>query len=145
MHRRKDLYGDDADVFRPERWLDTDEGKGLRMGWEYLPFSGGPRVCPGRMCLSLSLYLSKHLAPSSLSTFSTSYQTTPKKIGANFLRQLENFALTEVSYLTIRLMQEFRRLESRDPAPWREHLTLVCTNLGGCKVALFPSEDEMDV
>lgn len=48
MHRRKDLYGEDADTFRPERWLDTEEKKGLRMGWEYLPFSGGPRVCPGR-------------------------------------------------------------------------------------------------
>jgi cytochrome P450 len=48
MHRRRDLYGEDADVFRPERWLDTEGQRGLRMGWEYLPFSGGPRVCPGR-------------------------------------------------------------------------------------------------
>lgn len=42
MHRRKDLYGDDAEDFRPERW-DT-----LRPGWEYLPFNGGPRICLGR-------------------------------------------------------------------------------------------------
>ena len=48
LHRRKDVYGEDADLFRPERWLDTEERKGLRMGWDYLPFSGGPRVCPGR-------------------------------------------------------------------------------------------------
>lgn len=48
IHRRKDLYGEDADVFRPERWLDTEDQKGLRMGWGYLPFSGGPRVCIGR-------------------------------------------------------------------------------------------------
>lgn len=48
MHRRKDLYGEDAGIFRPERWLDTEEQRGLRMGWDYLPFSGGPRVCPGR-------------------------------------------------------------------------------------------------
>ncbi len=45
----------DADIFRPERWLDTDEKKGLRMGWDYLPFSGGPRVCPGRKYLPLTL------------------------------------------------------------------------------------------
>ena len=42
MHRRKDLWGDDAEVFNPERWL------GRRPGWEYLPFNGGPRICPGQ-------------------------------------------------------------------------------------------------
>ena len=45
MHRRRDLYGDDADDFRPERW--TDDG-GLKPGWEYLPFNGGPRICIGQ-------------------------------------------------------------------------------------------------
>ena len=45
MHRRKDYYGEDADEFKPERWLGE---KGLRPGWEYLPFNGGPRICLGR-------------------------------------------------------------------------------------------------
>ena len=45
MHRRKDIYGDDADAFRPERW----EGDSLKdIGWAYLPFNGGPRLCLGR-------------------------------------------------------------------------------------------------
>lgn len=48
MHRRKDLFGEDAEEFKPERWLDHGEHKGLRVGWEYLPFNGGPRVCIGR-------------------------------------------------------------------------------------------------
>lgn len=48
MHRRKDLYGEDAEDFKPERWLDEGERKGLRVGWEYLPFNGGPRICIGR-------------------------------------------------------------------------------------------------
>ena len=48
MHRRKDLYGDDAEDFKPERWLDQGERKGLRVGWEFLPFNGGPRICIGR-------------------------------------------------------------------------------------------------
>lgn len=42
MHRRKDLYGEDAEEFKPERW------ETLRPGWEYLPFNGGPRICIGR-------------------------------------------------------------------------------------------------
>lgn len=50
MHRRKDLYGADADMFRPERW-DPNEDNGVSLkniGWGYLPFNGGPRVCLGR-------------------------------------------------------------------------------------------------
>jgi len=46
MHRRKDIWGDDADQFKPERW------DGRKMDWSYLPFSGGPRICLGRECFS---------------------------------------------------------------------------------------------
>lgn len=42
-HRRKDIYGEDADIFRPERW-----GEGKARGWDFLPFNGGPRICIGR-------------------------------------------------------------------------------------------------
>lgn len=42
MHRRKDIFGDDADEFNPDRW------ETVRPGWAYLPFNGGPRVCPGQ-------------------------------------------------------------------------------------------------
>ena len=42
MHRRKDIWGEDAHEFRPERW----EGK--KVGWEFLPFNGGPRICLGQ-------------------------------------------------------------------------------------------------
>ena len=46
MHRRADIFGDDALKFRPERWLDSENS--LRPGWGYLPFGGGPRVCIGQ-------------------------------------------------------------------------------------------------
>lgn len=48
MHRRKDLYGADAGFFRPSRW-EADSRPNLKaIGWGYLPFNGGPRICPGR-------------------------------------------------------------------------------------------------
>jgi cytochrome P450 len=46
MHRRTDIYGEDALDFRPERW---EDGKLSRdVGYGYLPFNGGPRVCLGQ-------------------------------------------------------------------------------------------------
>jgi cytochrome P450 len=42
MHRRPDLWGPDAEKFRPERW------ESRKHGWEYLPFNGGPRICMGQ-------------------------------------------------------------------------------------------------
>ncbi|KAK0988782.1 hypothetical protein LTS01_009051 [Friedmanniomyces endolithicus] len=97
MHRRKDYFGDDANEFRPERWLDDPETgkKGLRPGWEFLPFNGGPRICLG-----------------------------------------QQFAINEASYTTVRLCQAFQTIESRDPGPWVEALTLTAVNLNGAKVVL---------
>lgn len=53
MHRRQDLYGEDAEDFRPERW-ETLSPK----DWKYMPFSGGPRVCLGEeMALITATYV----------------------------------------------------------------------------------------
>ncbi|KAH8820366.1 cytochrome P450 alkane hydroxylase-like protein [Xylogone sp. PMI_703] len=40
--RRHDLWGEDADEFKPERW------EGRKLGWDFVPFSGGPRICLGQ-------------------------------------------------------------------------------------------------
>jgi len=45
MHRRTDIYGEDALEFRPERWAPEEN---LRPGWGYIPFNGGPRICIGQ-------------------------------------------------------------------------------------------------
>ncbi|KAH7346609.1 cytochrome P450 [Rhexocercosporidium sp. MPI-PUGE-AT-0058] len=92
MHRRKDIYGPDAEEFNPDRW---DEG--LRPGWAYLPFNGGPRICVGQI-----------------------------------------FALTEASYTTVRLLQEFSGIEDRDGTPWEESLSLTVASAKGVMVALTP-------
>ena len=49
MHRRPDLYGMDAELFRPERWEEDlpMNGDPVNARWGYLPFNGGPRKCLG--------------------------------------------------------------------------------------------------
>ncbi|KAG9096423.1 hypothetical protein FRC06_008676 [Ceratobasidium sp. 370] len=49
MHRRKDLWGPDADEFDPERWLDERMRKYVTPNpFIFLPFSAGPRICLGQ-------------------------------------------------------------------------------------------------
>ncbi|PYH46489.1 cytochrome P450 [Aspergillus saccharolyticus JOP 1030-1] len=94
MHRRVDLYGPDANEFRPERWEDGTLQRQLR--WGYLPFNGGPRICIG-----------------------------------------QRYALTEASYVLVRMVQEFRRLESRDHGPWEESRGLTLCSRNGTLVGLI--------
>ncbi|KAI9815253.1 MAG: hypothetical protein M1827_002733 [Pycnora praestabilis] len=92
MQRDKDIWGEDADEFRPERWED------MKTGWHYIPFSGGPRICPG-----------------------------------------QQIALTECAYVLVRLMQNFRAMENRDPEmAFIEQSRLTVESRNGVKVALIP-------
>jgi cytochrome P450 monooxygenase len=43
QQRNREYWGEDADDFRPERFLE------LKPFWEFVPFSGGPRRCPAQM------------------------------------------------------------------------------------------------
>ncbi|KAJ5752808.1 Cytochrome P450 E-class CYP52 [Penicillium odoratum] len=45
IHRLRSLYGEDANEFRPERWLDHELED---IGWGFMPFHGGPRICLGK-------------------------------------------------------------------------------------------------
>ncbi|KAF7303478.1 Cytochrome P450 monooxygenase [Mycena indigotica] len=49
MHRRKDLWGADAEEFDPDRFLD-DRVKNtiLKNTFQFLPFNAGPRICLGQ-------------------------------------------------------------------------------------------------
>ncbi|KAL8387205.1 hypothetical protein RB595_010079 [Gaeumannomyces hyphopodioides] len=94
MHRRKDIFGPDADEFRPERWDD------LRVSWEYLPFSGGPRICIG-----------------------------------------QQFALTQMSYVVFRIIQNFESLEPVDSGPLLIDLSIISLMKNGCKVKMTPVRD----
>ncbi|KAI1413298.1 cytochrome P450 monooxygenase [Hypoxylon sp. FL1857] len=49
IQRRPDLYGMDAEMFRPERWNEEPlcSRDATHRGWMFLPFGGGPRTCLG--------------------------------------------------------------------------------------------------
>jgi cytochrome P450 len=95
--RKKNLYGQDAYDFRPERW-ETGELDGI--GWAYFPFNGGPRSCLG-----------------------------------------EDFAIMEVSYTVVRLLQNFSSIalplgEKNEPVGTeKQRLTLVLSSADGCRAS----------
>ncbi|KAF2105044.1 cytochrome P450 [Rhizodiscina lignyota] len=62
MHR-KEIFGEDVDVFRPQRWMkgenETEEQfaqRRLKMDRSMLPFGSGSRTCIGRNVVQLELY-----------------------------------------------------------------------------------------
>ncbi|KAI1132561.1 cytochrome P450 [Nemania abortiva] len=73
LHERRDLLPHvsekfaDPSLFSPERWYSWQP-----RAWEYLPFNGGPRICPG-----------------------------------------QNFAMTEMAYCIVRMLQKYDRIEYR--------------------------------
>jgi cytochrome P450 len=48
LHRREDIWGDDAAEFNPYRFLGDAASNRVRTGHGYLPYGGGVHYCPGR-------------------------------------------------------------------------------------------------
>ncbi|KAF7879434.1 hypothetical protein EAF04_000630 [Stromatinia cepivora] len=54
MNHDKGIWGDDVEVFNPDRWI----GRRGQEAWEFVPFLGGPRICPAQQqVLTYSIYL----------------------------------------------------------------------------------------
>ncbi|KAJ5602591.1 cytochrome P450 [Penicillium hordei] len=47
IHLNKDVYGNDATAFRPERWIEASEEQRRYMDRSFLAFSAGKRTCTG--------------------------------------------------------------------------------------------------
>ncbi|ODV80418.1 cytochrome P450 [Suhomyces tanzawaensis NRRL Y-17324] len=92
-HRLEEYYGKDAREFRPERWTELK-----KLGWAYVPFNGGPRICLG-----------------------------------------QQFALTEASYITVRLLQMFPNLISKDTGsyPPKKNVHLTMSLFDGTQVEMY--------
>ncbi|THV45304.1 hypothetical protein BGAL_0505g00020 [Botrytis galanthina] len=57
LHMLAPCFQPDPYVFRPERW------ETVRPGWNYLPFIGGPRMCPGQnLALTETAYVLARMA-----------------------------------------------------------------------------------
>lgn len=54
IHRDKEVWGEDVDAFRPERWFEQDKNDIQRT---FNPFSFGPRSCVGRNLASMELLI----------------------------------------------------------------------------------------
>ncbi|EHA54188.1 cytochrome P450 52A12 [Pyricularia oryzae 70-15] len=90
QHRRKDLFGEDALEFRPERW------ETLRPGWNYVPFNGGPRICVGQQ---YALTEASYLVVRFVQTFATveSRDPEPWSIGKRLLTCPMNGTIVSLS------------------------------------------------
>ncbi|KAI1281580.1 cytochrome P450 [Xylaria sp. FL0933] len=54
-HRNQQVFGADADEFRPERWLMSDTDKLAAMNRQWIPFGVGSRTCIGRHISTLEI------------------------------------------------------------------------------------------
>ncbi|KAK3294215.1 cytochrome P450 [Chaetomium fimeti] len=82
LHRDKEVFGRDADDFRPERWLE-DEERAKRMERYMFQFGGGSHLCIGR---NLALLEINKLVPRLLRDyrFELAHPGRPLKANASF-------------------------------------------------------------
>ncbi|RWA06122.1 hypothetical protein EKO27_g8981 [Xylaria grammica] len=101
LHGRRDLYPPvsekfaDPSLFSPERWYSWQPRP-----WEYIPFNGGPRICPG-----------------------------------------QNFAMTEMAYCLVRMLQKYDRIEYRgDWHAQRDKMAVISRPALGVPVAFYEAK-----
>jgi len=69
LHRRPEIFGEDVDAYRPERWLEAEPTKLKEMRATMFQFGAGARTCIGRNISTLEIY---KLIPTFLRTFEVS-------------------------------------------------------------------------
>lgn len=125
MTRRQDLWGPDADEFKPERW--TDDG-GRKFGFEFIPFGAGPRQCLGR------------------ESDPTRAQTCRARGVALLTEITEQLARIESAYVIVRMLQrydEIQNAETPPDAPMKFHHTIENRSGTGVRVRLHEAEPVM--
>ena len=72
LHRDRKTFGDDSDVWRPERWLECDAERRRKMENTLMTFGAGHRSCIGKNISYLEIY---KLVPTLVRTFDVSWAT----------------------------------------------------------------------
>lgn len=80
MHHSKDIWGPDAEEFRPERWEDLTQ----RQKTAFIPFSHGPRACVGRNVAEMEMKL---IAATWVRRYSAKVRQGPMETREGFLRK----------------------------------------------------------
>ncbi len=50
----------------------------------------------------------------------------------------QQYALTEIAYVVVRLVQRFKSIDSRDPKPWEELIRMTLLSKNGVQVGMIP-------
>ena len=66
IHQRPEIFGEDAEMFRPERWIEADKEKRKEMESTMFHFGMGARTCIGKNISLMEIY---KLVPSFLRRF----------------------------------------------------------------------------
>ncbi|OQD61524.1 hypothetical protein PENPOL_c016G07209 [Penicillium polonicum] len=56
IHRNTEIFGEDVETFRPERWLDGPEDSIQEMKRNLFSFGAGPRMCIGKNIAMMQIY-----------------------------------------------------------------------------------------
>ena len=72
-HRNPEVFGEDAKIFRPERWLEASEERARLMDKTMLHFGAGNHLCLGKSIAVMEIY---KVIPSLLRTFKVSTHIT---------------------------------------------------------------------
>ncbi|KAH9886331.1 cytochrome P450 [Xylariomycetidae sp. FL2044] len=135
MHRRKDVFGEDAEAFRPERWEDLK----LTAPFGRLVLFGMTQPSAVYSIMP-SQQLQKFLVifdPLTLSRVLDRFEYVPFNAGPRICIG-QQFANTQMALFTLRFLQAFKKIERRDERPVIQKVGVNTTLLNGCWISVTP-------